>query len=105
MPQTCPRCGASNSETQRFCGECGAPFSSSTDVGAERTLTIDTSLTEWLSPGSLFAGKYQVIRQIGRGGMGIVYEAQDVKLKRAVALKLLPGELLADSLARERFIH
>jgi len=105
MPQKCPGCGAINSDTQKFCGECGILLFSSSGGEAERTLTISTDLTGWPEQLDKFAGKYKIIRQLGRGGMGLVFEAQDLKLKRAVALKLLPGELLGEERARERFIH
>jgi WD40 repeat protein len=48
-------------------------------------------------------GDYRVVRQVGRGGMGVVYEAVHEASGRRVALKLLPGIDLADATARERF--
>jgi eukaryotic-like serine/threonine-protein kinase len=54
-----------------------------------------------LQPGSQ-AGPYRIEREIGRGGMGIVYEAEDTRLRRRVALKALPAPYARDPIRRER---
>lgn len=48
-------------------------------------------------------GDFRIVREIGRGGMGVVYEAEQVSLGRRVALKVLPSQLLADDKQRIRF--
>src|SRR5262249_21772796 len=48
-------------------------------------------------------GDYRIIREIGHGGMGVVYEAEQVSLGRHVALKVLPSQALADAKHKRRF--
>jgi tetratricopeptide (TPR) repeat protein len=54
--------------------------------------------------GGSFLGRYELGREIGRGGMGVVYEARDAKLQRTVALKVVSAESV-DAAARERFLR
>ena len=55
-----------------------------------------------LTPGTRL-GPYEVIAQIGEGGMGEVYRARDSKLKRDVAIKVLPASVAADAARLARF--
>jgi len=60
---------------------------------------------EFLDLQTALAGEYSLERELGRGGMGVVYLARDVQLDRDVAIKVLPSELARTTAARERFIR
>jgi serine/threonine-protein kinase len=61
--------------------------------------------SEFLALQQALAGRYSLERELGRGGMGIVYIAQDVALERPVAIKLLPPALAGETDVRERFLR
>src|SRR6266542_1899689 len=54
---------------------------------------------------SAVAGRYSLERELGRGGMGVVYLAREVRLDRPVAIKLLPPSKASDPHLRERFLR
>src|SRR6185295_19277490 len=70
----------------------------------ERILYVVTHPSaEFLDLQAALAGEYSLQRELGRGGMGVVYLARDVQLDRDVAIKVLPAHLARDPEARDRF--
>jgi len=98
----CPKCQAENPETKQFCGDCGTQLPSSRDIHPEVTETLQTPIKE-LTTGSTFAGRYQIIEELGKGGMGRVYRAVDKKLNEEVAIKIIKPEIALDKSTLARF--
>ncbi len=98
----CPKCHFENPDDIRFCGKCGMQLLSPEEVSDSYKETIQVAKRE-LTIGSSFAQRYQVIEELGKGGMGKVYKVLDKELGEKVALKLLNPEIAADGKTIERF--
>src|SRR5438046_10517315 len=86
----CPACGAAVFAGDRFCGGCGAAVPQA----------VETELLADLEQVTL--GEYEIRGVLGRGGMGLVYLADDIALNRKVAIKVLPPSMLQGEAGVER---
>ena len=102
MANKCPTCHSNNPDTLKFCGECGTQLPPLQSHLPDVTETLQTPVHE-LTTGSTFAGRYQVIEELGHGGMGRVYKVYDTDIKEKIALKLLRPEIAFDRETIERF--
>jgi len=98
----CPKCHFENPDDTIYCGKCATQLKSSEEVSASPTETIEPPKEE-LTTGSTFAGRYQIVEKLGKGGMGKVYRVVDKKLDEEVALKLIEPEIAFDRKTIERF--
>jgi serine/threonine-protein kinase len=102
MATKCSKCNAENPDSLKFCGECGTRLVALESPQAYPTQTLATSSIE-LSRGAIFAGRYEVLDELGSGGMGKVYRVYDRKLEEEAALKVIRPEIAADRKTIERF--
>jgi serine/threonine protein kinase/tetratricopeptide (TPR) repeat protein len=96
----CSRCGFENPSETRFCGHCAAPLPAAGSPGPTETLIAPI---RELETGTTFARRYQVIEELGHGGMGLVYKVFDTEVREKLALKLLKPEIATDAATIERF--
>ena len=118
--RTCSSCQRNLADGQRFCGHCGAdkgPIPKTQPAGSLTATRFPPSaenvaLTEEgsgnagrFSAGTVIAGRYRIVGLLGRGGMGEVYRADDLKLACPVALKFLPGHVERDPARLHRLLN
>ena len=98
----CPECQSDNPSDSKYCKECATSLPSSEEPQVSITKTIETP-TEELTRGTVFASRYEIIEELGKGGMGRVYRVEDKKIKEEVALKLIKPDVASDKKTIERF--
>ncbi len=98
----CPLCDYDNPSDSRFCNQCGTKIGPPEDISEIPTMTRQTA-SEDFTPGSTFAERYQIIEELGQGGMGTVYKALDTTINEKVALKLIKPEIASNKNTIERF--
>jgi len=108
----CPKCQTENPDAAVYCMRCSRQLTAVAEaLAATVAITAGpTPATEFmprpaaaLIPGYVLGERYEIVRMLGRGGMGAVYEAIDRELGRSVALKVIRPELAEDAKVLQRF--
>jgi serine/threonine protein kinase/Flp pilus assembly protein TadD len=100
MSIKCPKCHYENPDDTLYCGRCKTPLKPLEEISVTKTLETPA---KGLTSGTTFATRYEVIEELGKGGMGRVYKALDKEINEEVALKLLKPEIASDKTTVERF--
>jgi eukaryotic-like serine/threonine-protein kinase len=96
----CPSCQAENAADAHKCTRCGGDFTAATAVSPTvRSVVVSVDL----SPGAIFANRYEIVRPLGHGGMGMVYLARDRTLDEVLAIKILRPDFASDPAMAQRF--
>lgn len=101
---TCPTCGIANAEGSAFCANCGSGLAASPAVATAAAPGLEPGGDELLEKVKTHLGAdYAIDKELGRGGMAVVYRGVERALERVVALKVVPPESANAGQAAERF--
>jgi serine/threonine protein kinase len=98
----CPKCHFENPENTKFCGNCAAPLLIPDETLEGHTETLVTPIPD-ITRGSVLSERYEIIEEIGKGGMGKVYKAFDKDINENIALKIIRPEIASNIQIITRF--